>query len=242
MNFSQLQERLRLELQRRIERGTASVSLLARQTGLGQGHVSNFLHGRRGLSLATLDKMLAAQRLTAGDLLPARREAAGSLGSLLSGQVGEAGLVPLVSQDTAISEPFLRASIVQTMVPLPAASLSGLLVRCPPARKQWERFVAVRIGAEEARAMEPILTTDSVVVLDRHYTSFRAYDEGKTNLYGARGRNVGQLLIRYAQSEGGRVVLRPLRLDFPVEVMEVAGKETANDFLVGRVALILRHM
>jgi transcriptional regulator with XRE-family HTH domain len=239
MNFNQLQERLRLELLRRIERGTVSVSLLARQTGLVQGHISNFLHGRRGLSLATLDKLLAAQRLTVADLLPARREATGSL---LSGQIGEAGLVPLVSADTAISEPFLRPSVVQTMLPFPAENLTGLLVRCPPARKQWERFVAVRINAEDARGMDPVLTAESVVVLDRHYTSFREFEEGKGNLYGARGRGVGRLLIRYAQAEAGRVVLRPHQVGFPLEVMDVAGGETANDLLVGRVALILRQM
>jgi len=221
MNFSQLQERLRLELLRRIERGTASVSLLARQTGLGQGHVSNFLHGRRGLSLATLDKLLAAQRLTAADLMPARRAAAGSTGALLSGQIGEAGFVPLVSTDTAMFEPFLRPRVVQTMLPFPAESLTGLLVRCPPARRQWERFVAVRIGAEEARPMEPELRGNCVVVLDRHYTSFRDYVEGKANLYGARGRGPA------------RVVLRPYRIEFPVEVMDVAGGETASDLLIG---------
>jgi transcriptional regulator with XRE-family HTH domain len=236
MNFSQLQERLRVELLRRIERGAVSVSLLARQTGLGQGHVSNFLHGRRGLSLGTLDKMLAAQRLTVADLLPERREAKSSL---LSGQIGEAGLVPLVSADAAISEPYLRPRVVQTMLPFPAERLTGLLVRCPPARRQWERFVAVRIGAEEARVMEPVLAVDCVVVLDRHYTSFRDYVEGKSNLYGARGLGSARLVIRYAQSEAGRVVLRPHGIGFPLEVMDVAGGETPNDLLVGRVVLVL---
>jgi len=43
MNFTQMHERLRLELLRRIQRGTLSVSLLARQTGFGQAHISNFL-------------------------------------------------------------------------------------------------------------------------------------------------------------------------------------------------------
>jgi hypothetical protein len=94
MNFTQLQERVRLELLRRIERGTLSVSLLARQTGLGQSHVSNFLRARRGLSLGTLDKVLHAQRLQVADLLPARREA---LGDLMSGQMGEEARIPLVS-------------------------------------------------------------------------------------------------------------------------------------------------
>ena len=71
MNFTQMHERLRLELLRRIQRGTVSVSLLARQTGFGQSHLSNFLHSRRQLSLEALDRILAAQHMGAVDLLPA---------------------------------------------------------------------------------------------------------------------------------------------------------------------------
>jgi len=88
MNFTQLQERVRFELLRRIERGTLSVSLLARQSGLGQSHVSNFLHARRGLSLEALDKILAAQRLTVVDLMPAPRE---KRGPLLEGRLAKRG-------------------------------------------------------------------------------------------------------------------------------------------------------
>src|SRR3954470_10436031 len=69
MNFSQMHERLRLELLRRINRGTLSVSLLARQTGFGQAHLSNFLHNRRQLSLEALDRVMSAQHLGADDLL-----------------------------------------------------------------------------------------------------------------------------------------------------------------------------
>ena len=75
MNFTQMHERLRLELLRRIQRGTLSVSLLARQTGFGQAHLSNFLHSRRQLSLEAMDRILAAQRLTVADLLPAVHQA-----------------------------------------------------------------------------------------------------------------------------------------------------------------------
>ena len=78
---------MRLELLRRIERGTLSVSLLARQTGLGQPHVSNFLHGRRGLSLATLDRIPGGAALTAEDLMPSRD----GPGVLLRGQLGQSG-------------------------------------------------------------------------------------------------------------------------------------------------------
>jgi transcriptional regulator with XRE-family HTH domain len=236
MNFSQLQERMRLELLRRIERRTLSVSLLARQTGLGQPHVSNFLHGRRGLSLATLDKILAAQHLTAEDLLPSRRDGPGVL---LSGQLGKAGEIPLVSHAVALFEPYIRASSVQTMVPFPAAAVAGLRERCSTARKQWERFVAVRVSAEDARAMEPVLLAEAMVVLDRHYNSFRAYREGEPNVYGVRTGS--RLALRYADFLSNRVVLRPHRLGFPVEVLEVVANETANDLLVGRVALVLNE-
>ena len=70
MNFTQMHERLRLELLRRIQRGTVSVSLLGRQSGFGQSHLSNFLHGRRQLSLDAMDRILAVQHLTVADLLP----------------------------------------------------------------------------------------------------------------------------------------------------------------------------
>jgi hypothetical protein len=241
MDFGQLQERVRLELRRRIERGTLSASLLARKTGLGQPHISNFLHGRRGLTMATLDKILAAIHLDVADLLPARREA---MGTLLSGQMGETVWVPLVSHETAMYEPFVGVSKVQTMVPVQAEELSGLLVRCPAARHKWERFVAVRLDAEDARPMMPVLMPEALVVLDRHYTSFREYTAGRVNLYGAKSGRVdaARLVIRYAQFEGGRVVLRPYGVGFPVEVLQVASGETANDLVVGRVVLVVgRH-
>ena len=49
MKFLELHERLRLVTWRRIDQGVLSSSLLARQTGLAQAHISNFLHRRRRL-------------------------------------------------------------------------------------------------------------------------------------------------------------------------------------------------
>lgn len=238
MNFSQLQERVRLELLRRIERGTASVSLLARQTGLGQPHLSNFLHARRGLSLAALDKLLAAQRLTVVDLLPAPRD---TLTHLLPAQMGEVGHLPLVSHAVALFEPYIRTSSVQTLVPFPAASIQGLRERCTPARKQWERFVVIRLSPADAHPMEPVLVPDALLVLDRHYISLRPYresPEAQPNLYAIR---VGaELRVRYADFEARRLILRPLALRSPIEAIEPSASETANDLIVGRVVLILR--
>ncbi len=71
MKFLELHERLRLETWRRIDLGAQSSALLARQTGLTQAHISNFLHRRRRLSLPALDRILLAQALSVEDLPPA---------------------------------------------------------------------------------------------------------------------------------------------------------------------------
>ena len=231
MNFSQLHDRVRDELLRRIERGTLSVSLLSRQTGLGQPHLSNFLSKRRQLSLAALDKVLKAQGLAVADLLPGER------GELTRQQVAEVGQIKLVSHAVAIGEPYVRLTSIQRMVPFAAEATKALRARCPSARLQWERFVAVRLEAEDARGMEPLLLPGAVVVLDRHYTSFRPYREGVANLYGVA---IGaKLLIRRAEFFPGRVVVRPLGVEAPLEVIAVDGPERANDYLVGRVVVVM---
>lgn len=234
MNFTQLQDRVRLELLRRIERGTLSVSLLARQTGLAQAHISNFLHGRRGLSVAALDKVLAAQRLQVAELLPEQR------GIFLDKQIGPMVQIPLVPHTVAIAEPNMRPSSVESLVPFPAQVVGELEARCSASRKQWERYVAVRVSTADANAMYPVLMPEALVLLDRHYTSFRAYREGTANLYAAKVG--GQLKIRYAQYQSDRVILRPHRVQAEAEVIEVGVGETASDVLVGRVVAVLNPM
>lgn len=76
MNVAQLHERLRLEIARRIDRGLLTGTVLARQTGLQPSHISNFIHRKRKLSLAAIDRVLAAQMLSVEDLLPARHSRA----------------------------------------------------------------------------------------------------------------------------------------------------------------------
>src|SRR5271163_4116184 len=70
MNFQDLHELLRVELVRRIERGTLTGSRLAQQAGFQQAHISNFLNRKRSLSLEGLDRVLASQKLTVDQILP----------------------------------------------------------------------------------------------------------------------------------------------------------------------------
>jgi hypothetical protein len=233
MNFTQMHERLRLELLRRIQRGTLSVSLLARQTGFGQPHLSNFLHRRRQLSLEALDRVLAAQHLTAADLLPVM-QLAGSFPL-----VDDESRVPVVSHAAALFEPNIRASVVQSMLHLPEGLLPSIRTRVSNSRRTWQRFVAVRVGAVDAAAMEPLVLPEAIALLDRHYTSLTPYRPNRPNLYAVR--HGAHLTLRYANFTVNRLVLRPHSVVFPVDLIEIDPGESPSDLIAGRVAHVLNE-
>jgi hypothetical protein len=80
-----------------------------------------------------------------------------------------------------------------------------------------------------------LIKPDTVVLLDRHYISFQPYREDEASLYAAR---VGsQLMVRYAQFQGERVVLRAHQAKVNAEVLQAEPGRSAHDLLVGRVAL-----
>lgn len=234
MTFTQMHERLRLELLRRVQRGTLSVSLLARQTGFGQPHLSNFLHGRRQLSLAAMDRILAAQHLSAADLLTA----------LFQGEAkpaaGENGMVPLVSHATALFEPNVRSSAIQSILHFPSSVLESMRARTSSAHRSWQRFVAVRIPAAEALPMEQLVLPEAIALLDRHYNSLAPYRHGQPNLYAVR--HGARLKLRYVDLEPNRLVMRPLSMAYRVELIDLDQWNSPADLLVGRVALILNEL
>jgi hypothetical protein len=229
MNFTQMHERLRLELLRRVRRGTLSVSLLARQTGFQQSHLSNFLRSQRRLSLEGMDRILTAQHMGAADLLPAT-----PLPSWQAG--GEIAQVPVVSHATAMHEPVVHASAVKSLMLV----RSGLLqsTRCRPSaqRSAWERFVAVAVSTADALAMDPVIQPDAIALLDRHYNSLAQYRPTRPNLYALR--KDAHLKLRYADFILSRLVLRPHNQAFPVELAAMGPDESPGDLIIGRVILI----
>jgi len=234
MNFTQMHEHLRLELLRRIQRGTLSVSLLARQTGFGQSHLSNFLHNRRQLSLEAMDRILFAQHLEAGDLLPVIRQ-----GGDRAGDGGNGGLVPLVSHTVALFEPYIRRSAVQSMLHMPDGLLESLRARVSNSRRAWQRFVVVRIPSADALPMEPLLLPDALALIDRHYNSLMSYRPNRPNVYAVRQGS--HLQLRYVDYLSNRLVLRPHNIAFAVDLMELDPDESVGDLIVGRIALIVNE-
>ncbi len=234
INFTQMHERLRLELLRRIQRGTVSVSLLGRQTGFGQAHLSNFLRRRRQLSLEAMDRILTAQHLTIADLLPSAQQ--------LEPEPRGDGVcaVPVVSHAVALFEPVIRPSAIQSLLYLPAVAVESVHSHASVTRRAWERFVAVRVPAVDAPAMDPLLLSEAITLIDRHYNSLLAYRPDRANLYAVR--DGAHLKFRYADFLASRLVLRPHNLAFPVDLIDVESGESPNELLVGRIALILNEL
>jgi len=234
MNFQELHELLRLELVRRIERGSLTGRRLASQTGFQQAHISNFLNGRRSLSLEGLDRVLAAQHLTVDQLLPVELAAA----VVPSAEPMET--VPVVSPSAAMDEARVtEASVIET-VQVPASRLYDNRARSASKRAHWQRFVAVRADAQQTAAMEPLLPPGAIAVLDRHYNSLAPYRAQQPTLYAVRCG--AALLLRYVEFNEGRLILRPYSREFPVQLLAPSAHESPTDYLVGRVCMVFSEL
>jgi hypothetical protein len=241
MNFQHLHELLRLELLRRIDQGVLTGTKLAQQTDFRQAHVSNFLNKKRSLSLEGLDRMLAAQNLTVDQLLPVDLHA-GSTGTGTDAME----TVPVVSSSAAMDSAFATAASVIETIQVSASRLLDNRAR-PVAKRagsgkdiQWQRFMAIRVDAQQASAMEPMLTAGTIAVLDRHYNSLAPYRAHQPTLYGVR--HGGALLLRFVESEEGRMILRPYSRAFPIQLLAVGAEESPADYIIGRVCVLLSEL
>lgn len=229
MNFQDLHELLRLDLLRRIEAGRTTGAAMARLTGFQQAHISNFLSGRRALSLEGLDRLLAAQGLTIEQLLPLNLAASGAQTST------EMEEIPLVSAETAAGSAQISAAATLETIQLPAASLQNYRSRPIPSRIAWRRFVALRLDPQQAAPLQPLFHEGTVLVLDRHFTASTAYRPHQHNLFAVRSQQ--SLLFGYVELRPGFLVLRPHAREYPVEVFRLSSHENLADHIVGRVCI-----
>lgn len=234
MNFTQLHERLRLELLRRIDRGSVNGALLARQTGFQPSHISNFLRRRRTLSLDALDRLLAAQMLTVSDLLAvedtqtAARETAVAITHTA---------VPVVAQAAAIHDAVPPRSATLDLVHLPLGILEQMRSRRATSRRGWVRFVSIRVTRQQAAGMRPVLPPETLAVLDRHYNSPVAYQPPYPSIFAVRVGNALQL--RLTDFDHNRLILRPMEIEHPVHLLSLGPHEIPSDLIVGRVCLTI---
>src|ERR1039458_7454057 len=125
------------------------------------------------------------------------------------------------------------------MVRVGAAALKSNRWWAPEKYVRWQRYVAVQADAQQAAAMASMIAPGAVVVLDRHYRSLAAYRPQQRTLYAVRAGAGAGLALRHVELDGGNLVLRPLALTFPVQVVTPGPQETAADYIVGRVCVVV---
>ncbi len=219
-----------MEIIRRIDRELLTAAFLARQTGLQQPHISNFLRSKRRLSLPALDRVLAALSLSVEDLLLSAESAA-------SPPSVPPDAIPLVLAASAMHDALISGNTVLDSIQLPVGSLDDLRPRQAFRRRDWQRFVAVGITPAQAAPMAPVLAASNIVVLDRHYNSLVDYHPPRLNIYAVRVEN--NMLFRYVSFDANRLILRPHGLDFPVQLIEVEAHLSPSDLIVGRLCVTI---
>ena len=233
MNFKSLQDKLRTILWRKMNNGGMTGMALAEEAGLGQAHMSNFLNGRRGLSLEAMDRVLATQSLTIFDLLePAQIDRHAGIPSC---DDAEFVTVPLVDAQIAASADRINRWVVREKVNFSANFLTGLRSLCEPARAHWERFVALRVDARNGMSMFPRLLPGAIILVDRHYHGLKPYRRGESTMFVVRTPGSG-CVIRYIEMVGQSVMLRPHNTAYPLEMLPLARRHVVSYFIVGRVA------
>lgn len=234
MKFETLHENLRLEILRRIERGLLTGSTLARTADFRQAHISNFLNRKRSLSLEGLDRVLAAQEMSVIDLLPP---------DLLPGvavprrSASLTQTIPVVTHTAATSSARIQSPETIDTVEVPEAVIHSSRPHPLPGRDLWQRFVAIRVDAIQAAAMEPLLRQHFIVVIDRHYNSLAPYRLHPPTVYAVRGSDA--LHLCFLEYEADRLILRPRNQQIPVLLIALATNEQPADRIVGRICYVL---
>jgi hypothetical protein len=129
---------------------------------------------------------------------------------------------------------------VQLILHLPSGTLHSVRARPTRTRRTWQRYVAVRISSTDALPMEPLVLPEALAVIDRHYNSLVPYRPNRPNLYAVR--DGAHLTLRYADFLATRLVLRPLNIAFPVDLLEVGQEDSPSELIAGRVALIINEL
>src|ERR1700735_2236608 len=213
MNFQDLHELLRIELLRRIERGTLTRSRLAQQARFQQAHISNFLNRKRSLSLEGLDRVLASQNLTIEQILPLEIQALNTPSPAHTSDPTE--IVPVVSPSPAMDEARISPSAIIETIQVSASRLHDNRARPSSRHAHWQRFLAIRADTQQSAAMEPLVSPGAIAVLARHYNSLAPYRAHQPTLYAVRSGPA--LLLRFVDFDEGRLILRPYSREFPIQ-------------------------
>ncbi len=232
MSFLNLQENLRRELRRRVEAGELTGAELARRLDLTQAHISNFLHGKRGLKLSTLDRAVTVMGIDFYSLLPSQDLARYAPAS--SQIEAETIEVPLIRPEAATT-PVITQMLAQGTLRLPRRGWLRATEDGRPSRKGWTRFVALEVASDDA-SMAPRVPPGASVVVDRHQVGLEE-SPSAGGFYAVK--NPTGVLIRYLERKGDQLLLRPHHPRQPSELWPWQGTITEARIVGLVVALVV---
>jgi len=234
MKFRMLQENLRKTLWERIDAGELTGLRLAEQTGFKQAHISNFLNRKRGLSLEGMDRVLNVQHLSVLDLIdPAEIN---KRASICPPSDDEFDNVVVADSPIAAREAVIMSMHVKEIHKFKKSFLKRLRAEVEGDRSDWERFVVVKVDAQEGMSMYPRTLPGASLLLDRHYNSMTPYRKGESNIYAVRKNET--CTIKYVEAADGQLILRPHNPIYPIEVITVPDGHKPCDYIVGRVCYL----
>lgn len=227
MTLQDLQEQLRVHIRARIGRGELTGVGLARAADFPQGHLSNFLNARRGLSLESMDRLLDTLGIGILDLLETK-------------EIQEHAELPrkdgveriaLVSPEHAALARFHPEQILETRS-FNKSFLRRLRASDAEDRRDWLRFVVIRL---ELKGVPLVVYRAARVTLliDRHYSSLDPYRRFQPNVYVVNFG--GRCNMGYVSVFDDYLLLRSRDPQEQVEMVRIERGRSYSDYIVGRV-------
>src|SRR5689334_2584148 len=227
MTIQDLQDELRSQVRARIGRGELTGSGLARAANFPQGHLSNFLNSRRGLSLESMDRLLRALGIGVVDLMDSeamerRRRHPRSHRAMET--------IMEVAPEVAMQARIGPEDVLGTR-----SFSKAFLHKLKPRgidRRDWTRFVLIKLDVREAGGFFPRSVTTTLLV-DRHYTSLHPYRRLQPNLYVMSFE--GRTVAAHISVCDNCLVLRPREPRQAVEIIRMERGRRYEEYVVGRV-------
>jgi len=229
MTLQELQDKLRDYIRARMQQGETTASALSRDAGFQQGHLSNFLNARRGLSVESMDRLLHSLGIGVLDLVDVSEIQQHAIPAVTKSAFESVALVP---EEHALRARFTADEILETRS-FSRSFLRKLKSDRSGERADWVRFVLIRIDVQNARGRLPAGIAAATLLLDRHYCSLKPYRRSEPNLYAVSS---GELcVIGYASLADEHLILRPQNPRSAIEVMRVERGRRYDEYVVGRV-------
>lgn len=227
MKLQDLQDQLRVHIRSRIGRKELTGVSLAREAGFPQGHLSNFLNARRGLSLESMDRLLETLGIGVLDLVDKREIRRRATLPIAAEGVER---VAMVSPENAALAHFAPHQILETRS-FNRSFLRRLKARIAEDRSDWLRFIVLKMDVH-GEAFLPHAASVTLLV-DRHYSSLQPYRRLQANVYVVR---IGQgCATGHVSVVDGHLLLRPRNPDLEVQALRVERGKSYAEYIIGRV-------